>query len=274
MTFSRHIPRKRFGQHWLKDEDVLRKIINAADIQSQDRVLEIGPGRGALTEKLLNSRAALIHAIELDFDLINGLRKRFSDQPRFTLKQGDVLSVSLSPPDGRQVNKIVANIPYNITAPLLDRLLGRLGHPSETIYQRLVLLLQKEVADRIVANPGESAFSAMSVRMQLLANCSCICEVSPRCFKPSPKVHSKVVLIEPLREIDRLAVNVEKRIERLLKTAFLSRRKKIRNTLFNVSPISELEPLAKGLGISLDKRPQDLSLMQWISLASCLEEMS
>ena len=230
--------------------------------------------KGVLKEKLINSRAALIHAIELDLDLIKGLREKFYNQPRFTLKQGDVLSAPLNPPDGRQVNKIVANIPYNITAPLLDRLLGRLGCSPETTYQRLVLLLQKEVAERIVARPGQSAFSAMSIRMQLLANCSCICEVSPSCFKPSPKVHSKVVLIEPLRENDRLAVNIEKRIERLIKTAFLSRRKKIRNTLVNVSPLPELEIFAKELGISLDERPQDLSLMQWISLANCFEEMS
>ena len=131
MSFSGHTARMRFGQHWIKDASVLEKILEAAALQSEDRVLEVGPGRGALTERLLASRAAAVHAIELDKDLVVGLRQRFKTQTRFTLMEGDVLSVPLSPPDGVPANKVVANIPYNITGPLLQRLLGRLDKPCE-----------------------------------------------------------------------------------------------------------------------------------------------
>ncbi len=273
MTFSGHSPRKRFGQHWLRDLQVLNQIVAAADLSENDRVLEIGPGRGALTEKLLSSKAELIHAIELDLDLFKGLKERFSSESRLSLQPGDVLSSSLLLPDGMQANKVVANIPYNITSPLLYRLLGKLGSPPETSYQRLVLLLQKEVAERILAKPGQSNFSAMSVRIQLLAKSTSVCEVPPRCFKPSPKVDSKVIVIEPFQISDRSEVFVEKEVERLVNTAFLGRRKKLRNTLGNIRPLKELEVLAEQLGVNLDQRPQEVSPMTWLSLAKGIKEI-
>ncbi|KGG12626.1 MULTISPECIES: 16S rRNA (adenine(1518)-N(6)/adenine(1519)-N(6))-dimethyltransferase RsmA [Prochlorococcus] len=271
MVFVGHRPRKRFGQHWLEDVAVLKQIVQAADISENDRVLEIGPGRGALTEKLLNSKASLIHAIELDIDLVEGLKKRFSDESRFSLEVGDVLTASLAPPSGMNVNKVVANIPYNITSPLLYRLVGRLGVFPEINYQRLVLLLQKEVAERILAKPGQSSFSAMSVRIQLMAKTYSICDVPPKCFKPAPKVHSKVVVIKPFSREERLGLDLEKRVESLLKMAFLARRKKLRNTLGNIKPLDDLEILLGQLGISLDQRPQELSPMNWVDLARGIE---
>ena len=273
MAFSGHSPRKRFGQHWLKDECVLRQIVEAADLREDDRVLEIGPGRGALTERLLKSKVSSVHAIELDMDLIGGLRKRFAEDPRFTLQLGDVLQTSLSTPAGMPANKVVANIPYNITAPLLARLVGRLGFSPETSYQRLVLLLQKEVAERILARPGQSSFSAMSVRIQLLAKSTGICDVSPKSFKPSTKVYSKVIAIDPLPFAERQGMKLEKQVEVLLKAAFLGRRKKLRNTLGNIKPLNDLEVITKALGISLDQRPQELSPITWVALARAMEQM-
>ena len=179
MGFSGHQARKRFGQHWLRDASVLAAIVEAADLRAEDRVLEVGPGRGALTERLLASAAEAVQAIELDRDLVDGLTARFSADPRFHLRQGDVLETSLALPDGRLATKVVANIPYNITGPLLERLIGRLDGPVDPPYQRLVLLVQKEVAERIRARPGHSSFSALSVRMQLLADCRSICPVPP-----------------------------------------------------------------------------------------------
>ena len=146
MSFTGHTARKRFGQHWLRDAAVLDRILEAAELQPQDRVLEVGPGRGALTERLLASPAAAVHAVELDRDLVAGLRQRFDDQPRFSMTQGDVLEVPLLLPDARPAGKVVANIPYNITGPLLERLIGRLDRPVDPPYQRLVLLVQQEVA--------------------------------------------------------------------------------------------------------------------------------
>ena len=119
MSFSGHTARKRFGQHWLRDARVLDQIVSAARLQQDDRVLEVGPGRGALTERLLASAAAQIHAIELDRDLVQGLHDRFGAQSRFSLREGDVLEAPLHLGDGGFANKVVANIPYNITGPLL-----------------------------------------------------------------------------------------------------------------------------------------------------------
>ncbi|WP_269623132.1 16S rRNA (adenine(1518)-N(6)/adenine(1519)-N(6))-dimethyltransferase RsmA [Prochlorococcus marinus] len=273
MSFSGHSPRKRFGQHWLKDESILEKIIEAADLKSLDRVLEIGPGRGALTKKLIESSVELIHGIELDVDLVVGLRKRFENESRFTLQEGDVLSISLKPPDGKQLNKVVANIPYNITSPLLGRLIGRLGSPPEMKYHRLVLLLQKEVAQRIVSLPGKSNFSAMSVRLQLLAKCRSVCEVPPRCFTPSPKVYSQVIALDPLNETERLDYKLEKKIDFLLRRAFSSRRKKLKNTLIGICPLNKLETIAESQGFSLNERPQEISPKLWVGLAKGIEKL-
>ena len=270
MVFSGHHARKRFAQHWLIDADVLDQILDAADVQPDDQVLEVGPGRGSLTERLLASPAMAVHAIELDRDLVAGLSQRFGDQPRFTLLQGDVLSVPLNFPDGTFASKVVANIPYNITGPLLERLVGRLDRPVEMPYQRLVLLVQKEVAERIRARPGQSCFSALSVRLQLLARCSSVCPVPPRCFKPSPKVQSEVIALEPLEPGQRLETRLAIRVEALLRQAFLARRKMLRNTLAGLRPAAELQALAEGIGISLQQRPQELSPAHWVELAKGL----
>ena len=270
MVFSGHHARKRFAQHWLIDADVLDQILDAADVQPDDQVLEVGPGRGSLTERLLASPAMAVHAIELDRDLVAGLSQRFGDQPRFTLLQGDVLSVPLNFPDGTFASKVVANIPYNITGPLLERLVGRLDRPVEMPYQRLVLLVQKEVAERIRARPGQSCFSALSVRLQLLARCSTVCPVPPRCFKPSPKVQSEVIALEPLEPGQRLETRLAIRVEALLRQAFLARRKMLRNTLSGLRPAAELQALAEGIGISLQQRPQELSPAHWVELAKGL----
>ncbi|CAE20796.1 putative rRNA (adenine-N6,N6)-dimethyltransferase [Prochlorococcus marinus str. MIT 9313] len=267
MAFSGHHARKRFAQHWLIDAAVLTQILDAADVQPDDRLLEVGPGRGALTERLLASSASAVHAVELDRDLVSGLKQRFADQARFSLQEGDVLSVPLTLADGRAATKVVANIPYNITGPLLERLLGRLDRPVDHPYQRLVLLLQKEVAQRIRALPGQSCFSALSVRLQLLARCTTVCPVPPRSFKPPPKVHSEVILIEPLAPEQRLEPLLAKRVESLLRQAFLARRKMLRNTLAKVLPAAELNALADDLGISLQQRPQELSPATWVELA-------
>ena len=111
MSFSGHTARKRFGQHWLRDTAVLDRILDAADLQPLDRVLEVGPGRGALTARRLRSPAAAVQAVELDRDLVAGLRAQFADDPRFSLTQGDVLKQSLDLPDQRPADKVVANIP-------------------------------------------------------------------------------------------------------------------------------------------------------------------
>ncbi len=269
----KHFPRKRFGQHWLKDQEVLDQIVKAAKLNSNDCVLEVGPGKGALTEKLIESQAKFIQAIELDRDLIVGLRKRFSNQNKFCLKEGDVLSVPLEAANGQMINKVVANIPYNITGPLLKRLIGQLGKVPENSFDILVLLMQKEVAQRIVALPGQSNFSALTVRIQLLANCQEVCDVPSQCFQPSPKVDSKVVLIKPFISIDPDFIRIGELLERLLKVAFSGRRKKLRNTIGSfVTSNDQIKEFLAYRGISLDQRPQEISPSNWFALAKALKE--
>ena len=270
MSFSGHTARKRFGQHWLRDAAVLDRILEAADLHPQDRVLEVGPGRGALTMRLLRSPAAAVHAVELDRDLVAGLREQFADDPRFSLSQGDVLKQPLDLPDQRPADKVVANIPYNITGPLLERLVGRLDRPAVPSYQRLVLLLQKEVAERIRARPGQSSFSALSVRMQLLANCRSICPVPPRCFQPPPQVQSEVIALDPFTAEQQLAPALAQRVESLLKMAFLSRRKMLRNSLATLAETIDLENLAAAAGVDLKQRPQEVAPQAWVALATGL----
>ena len=272
MGFSGHQARKRFGQHWLRDAAVLNAIVQAAELQPGDRVLEVGPGRGVLTERLLASDASMVQAIELDRDLVAGLTERFSADPRFQLRQGDVLETPLDCADGMPATKVVANIPYNITGPLLERLIGRLDRPVEPPYQRLVLLVQKEVAERIRARPGQSCFSALSVRMQLLAHCTSVCAVPPRCFQPPPKVQSEVIQLDPFPVEKRLAPRLARQVESLLKQAFLARRKMLRNTLGSVLPESQLQQLAGEIGISLQQRPQELAPEHWVALARGLNQ--
>lgn len=272
MTFSGHTARKRFGQHWLRDELVLERILQAADLQAADRVLEVGPGRGALTERLLASPVASVHAIELDRDLVSGLRQRFAAEPRFSLQEGDVLAVALEGPGGSRATKVVANIPYNITGPLLERLVGRLDRPVDPPYQSLVLLVQKEVAERIRASPGQSSFSALSVRMQLLAHCRSVCPVPPRCFQPPPRVQSEVVRLDPLPAEQRLPIELARGVERLLRMAFLARRKMLRNTLAPLAAPDQLQDLAAAAGIDLQQRPQEIAPAAWVALARGLNQ--
>ncbi len=272
LNFKRHTPRKRFGQHWLKDESVLNKIILAANLKAEDCVLEVGPGRGALTAKLIESEAGFIHAIELDRDLIIGLNRQFHYEPRFSLKQGDILSVPLEPENGKVINKVVANIPYNITGPLLKRLIGELGRPPENSYDCLVLLIQKEVAERLVALPGDSNFSALSVRIQLMASCQNVCDVPAKCFQPAPKVDSSVLLIKPFLLEDQNLVSIGTFLENLLKIAFSGRRKKLRNTIGSfVTSNVPIDDIAADVGISLEQRPQEISPSEWLAFARALK---
>ena len=272
MSFGAHRARKRFGQHWLTDASVLDRIVAAAEIAPGERVLEVGPGRGALTERLLATPLATLLAVELDRDLVAGLRQRFGHEPRLLLLEGDALTLPLVPPEGPAPRKVVANIPYNITGPLLERLVGRLDRPVLPPYQRLVLLVQQEVGERIRAAPGSSAYSALSVRLQLLARCSAICAVPPRCFSPPPRVMSEVILLEPLPPEQLLPPQRARQVESLLRRCFAARRKMLRNSLAGLLPDDQLAELAAAAGVELSQRPQELAPQRWLALAAALEQ--
>lgn len=261
--------RKIFAQHWLKSEKVLHQIIKAAEINSSDRILEIGPGTGVLTRQLLPLAQSVV-AVEIDRDLCDLLAKQLGKVSNFLLLQGDILSLQL--PDYAacaNLNKVVANIPYNITGPILEKLLGKISTPPVQSFESIVLLVQKEVAERLYAKPGNRAFGALSVRVQYLAQCELICPVPAQCFSPPPKVDSAVVRLHP-RQILPKATNPQK-LETLVKIGFATKRKMLRNNLKSVVERDELTQLLEQLDINPQARAEDLSVAQWVSLSDRLE---
>ncbi len=218
-------PRKQFGQHWLQSDKALSKILAAAELQKGDgdhpgdRVLEIGPGKGILTRPLVQ-QAATVVSVEIDRDLCELLAQKMGQLDNFLLLQGDFLTLDvdalLTPfPQFQQPNKVVANIPYNITGPILEKLLGTIAtmprydttteatfqgtiaQPNPCPFESIVLLVQREVALRLRAQAGSTHFGALSVRVQYLATCELICDVPAKAFRPPPKVDSAVIRLRP-----------------------------------------------------------------------------
>lgn len=265
--------RKRFGQHWLKSETALTQIVGAAALSPDDRLLEIGPGTGLLTRRLLPLVQSLV-AVEIDRDLCELLRKTFKQAENLLLLQGDFLSLDLPSllepfPQFQRSNKVVANIPYNITGPILEKLLGTITQPNPTPFESIVLLVQKEVAERLCAQPSSKAFGALTVRVQYLAHCEWICAVPAKAFQPPPKVDSAVVRITPQLMIP--AAN-PKQLDTLVKLGFATRRKMLRNNLQTLIDREQLSQLLENLGLNSQARAEDLSVVNWVALSNQLVE--
>ncbi|MCJ8281769.1 MAG: 16S rRNA (adenine(1518)-N(6)/adenine(1519)-N(6))-dimethyltransferase RsmA, partial [Rivularia sp. ALOHA_DT_140] len=215
------------AQHWLQSDKALNSIIAAAELTEADRVLEIGPGKGVLTRQLLEKVNSLL-AVEIDRDLCKLLVKKLGDKENFLLLNEDFLNVDLSGlvkdfPRFQNPNKVVANIPYNITGPIIEKLLGKIGNPNPQPYDSIVLLVQKEVAERIVAKPGRTSFGALSVRVQYLADCEMICTVPAKAFYPPPKVDSAFIQMKLKSEVPEKDCLVN--LNKLVRAAFSQRRK-------------------------------------------------
>lgn len=264
--------RKRFAQHWLRSETALDRIVEAAALEAGDRVLEIGPGTGILTQRLLPAARSVV-AVEIDRDLCKRLVQRFGKIENFLLLQGDILSLDLTAqqesfPDFFPPRKVVANIPYNITGPILKLLLGSISAPKIPAYDAIVLLVQKEVGERLAAQPNSKAFGALSVRTQYLAECETVCDVPAKAFVPPPKVDSAVVRLRP-RPFPVAAAN-PRDLETLIKLGFSSRRKMLRNNLKARVESDRLTPLLEQLEINPTARAEELSVEQWVSLSNTL----
>ena len=249
--------KKALGQHWLEDAASLEAICDAAEIQMDDYVLEIGPGTGSLTARLL-ARDATVLAIEYDASLIRGLRQKFSAAARLGLEEADIRTYDLGslPPD----YKIVANIPYYLTAYLLRLLADTPNKPVAA-----ALLVQKEVAERICALPGQ--MSLLSVVMQYCYRCDLGPVVPARLFSPPPKVDSQVLRLLRRNELPFAGV-VDKDYFRLVKAGFSNRRKTLLNSLsagLRLEKPIVLQKLADA-GLQPTSRPQELSLEQWHQL--------
>jgi 16S rRNA (adenine1518-N6/adenine1519-N6)-dimethyltransferase len=269
-------PRKQFAQHWLRSEKALNKIVAAAQLQKSDRILEIGPGTGILTRQLLPEVQSVV-AVEIDRDLCELLVKKLGSIDNFLLLQGDFLSLDLNTqlasfPAFQKPNKVVANIPYNITGPILEKLLGTIAQPATEPFETIVLLVQKEVAQRLSAKPGSRMFGALSVRVQYLVECEFICDVPAKAFVPPPKVDSAVVRLHP--RVVEPPVNEPKHMEMLVKLGFSSKRKMLRNNLQSVVERDRLSHLLEQLEVNSQVRAEDLSVQQWVTLSNTLTSSS
>ena len=256
----KHIPRKRFGQNFLKDQSVLDDIVSAIAPKNADTVVEIGPGMGAMTERLMPYLSAM-DVVELDRDLVTFLQKKFSNKP-LTIHQGDALAFDFSTiqKSPEQKIRVVGNLPYNISTPLLFHLMD---FADIVIDQHF--MLQKEVVERMAAEHGSKAYGRLSIMLQWRYNIDMLLTVPPTAFNPAPKVDSAIVRMIPKKS--PLPCNT-KVLSKVVTQAFSQRRKIIRNTLAPLFTEAELE----NYGIDPSKRPEQLELEQFIQLSNKLAE--
>lgn len=250
-------PKKSLGQHWLRDRLVLAHIADSAEISTQDTVLEIGPGLGTLTSELLR-RTENVIAVEFDEELARKLPGQFPGKNLRVVSQ-DILSFDLASLPKNY--KVVANVPYYITSKIVQLLMTAQNKP-----QIAVLLVQKEVAERLAATPGDMSILALSA--QVYAEVTLGDVVPAELFTPPPKVDSQVVILRT-RKAPLLEGMSEKEFFRMVKAGFSAKRKKLRSSLAGGLGISkpEAEELLRGAGISPDARAEDLAIAQWHLLA-------
>ena len=255
---NKHRARKRFGQHFLIDNNIVTQIIAAINPQKNDHIVEIGPGLGVLTEALL-SCVPEMDAVELDRDIIPLLEKRCEKLGSLTLHEADALRFDFKALAGdNRPLRIVGNLPYNISTPLMFHLIE-----SSQIICDMHFMLQKEVVNRLAAPPGNKDYGRLSVMMQFYCQVDSLFDVPPESFDPPPKVNSAVVRLVPHSK-PPVKVNDVKILEKVVTQAFSQRRKTIRNTL---KPLLTAEQMEK-IGIDPVRRAETLSLAEFSELSN------
>ena len=250
-------PRKALGQHFLVDGRVLSRIVAAAELAPDDVVLEVGPGSGTLTRRLLQHVARVV-AVEMDPDLTASLSERLGHPPNLIAIQADARTVDLIPLVGEGTPyKVVANLPYYAANPIVRRFLESSPKPS-----LMVVMVQQEVAQSMVAGPGD--MSILSVAVQYYAAPRLICTVPPSAFRPPPKVRSAVVRLEP-RSRPAVEVDDEAAFFALVRAGFAAPRKQLRNSLSQglSVPSAEVGQLLQSVGLDGRRRPETLSVEEW-----------
>ncbi|SMF29031.1 16S rRNA (adenine(1518)-N(6)/adenine(1519)-N(6))-dimethyltransferase RsmA [Pseudogulbenkiania subflava] len=253
---TKHIPRKRFGQNFLQDASVIESIVHAVNPQPGDIVVEIGPGLGALTRPLL-ARLPHLHVVEIDRDIISRLKSEFPPE-RLTIHEGDALAFDFSTIGTRF--KLIGNLPYNISTPLLFHLASYGDRVVDMHF-----MLQKEVIERMVAEPSTADYGRLTVMLQYRFEMEQILHVPPGAFWPPPKVESAVVRMIPAPGRCGVATD-EAELEALVTLAFSQRRKTLRNNLKGV--LDEADFAA--LGIDSGLRPENLTVEQYVAMANLL----
>ena len=258
---------KSLGQNFLIDESVLTDIVEGADVDDKDFIIEIGPGVGTLTAKLL-MKAKRVTSIELDNDLIPILQEELGEYENFNLIHNDALKVDFNELIGDEESvKLVANLPYYVTTPIIVKLLKD-GYN----FKSLTIMIQKEVAERIDAQPNCKEYGALSVLVQYYCNTSIVRRVAPSCFIPRPKVESIVIRLDRLKE-PRVKTKDEKIMFELVRAGFNMRRKTLWNAAkaFGLSK-EKLEEAFEKSGIDPKRRAETLSIQEFSDLADCIYE--
>jgi 16S rRNA (adenine1518-N6/adenine1519-N6)-dimethyltransferase len=255
--------RKSLGQHFLTDPRILARIADAVALAPTETVVEIGPGRGSLTDALL-ARAARVVAIEIDRKLVELLREKYANEPRLTIIEGDVLDVNLGEAAGGAY-ALAGNVPYYITTPILFQAL------KQPRALRSVLLVQKEVAARMAAAPGADDYGALSVNVQAVADVELLFRIPAGAFNPPPRVDSAVVRVTPRAE-PVVAPGMEEPFRIFVQAAFALRRKQMRRVVRTVAERSatDAEAALAACAIDPDARPETLSAEQFYALGRAL----
>lgn len=257
--FVQHKAKKRFGQNFLTDEMTITRIIKAISVKENDCLIEIGPGLGALTVHLIRALKKL-HVIEIDRDAIAYLRENIAPQEKLIIHEGDVLKFNFADIIDNGKIRIVGNLPYNISTPILFHLLDFRDHIVD-----IHVMLQKEMVERICAKPGNKVYGRLSVVLQYFYECDFMLTVPPQAFKPQPKVTSAILRLKPRTEIGEKVVDEDLFIC-VVRSAFSSRRKTLNNNLkqnFNMEKIS-------AIGIDVGRRAETLSVNDFVRISNIL----
>lgn len=259
-TGTEHQARKRFGQNFLQDQHVIDRIIREIAPRSDDHLLEIGPGQGALTKQLAKSGARL-DCVELDRDLAEHLRHQYRDYDNVHIHQHDILKFDISELlTGGKPIRIIGNLPYNISTPVLFHLLR--------YYERIAdmtFMLQLEVVERMSASVGDKNYGRLSLMLQYFCRAEKLFNVPPQAFHPQPKVNSAIVRLTPFDELPLPAKNVEN-LKLVVRTAFNQRRKTLRNSLKTLISDDMLGDLA----IDMKLRPENLDLSDYVKISDAI----
>lgn len=256
-----HQARKRFGQNFLHDPGTIERIIRAINPKPDDAIVEIGPGLGALTEEILAVNPRL-QAVELDRDLIPVLRTKFFNYPEFRIHEADALKFDFSQLMVDRPLRIIGNLPYNISTPLIFHLLSQAG-----VVQDMHFMLQKEVVQRMAAVPGDNNYGRLGIMTQYFCRVQPLFEVGPGAFRPAPKVDSAIVRLVPHKTLPHPAKDLAT-LQAVVRTAFNARRKTLRKALGGMVSIGQLQ----SLGINDGLRPENLGLADYVAIADLLFE--
>lgn len=264
MTSRPHQAKKRFGQNFLHDKHIVDRIVSAIAPQDGQQIIEIGPGQGALTSPLLVEHPQLT-AIEIDRDLIAGLKTRFAHYPDFNLLEGDALQMDYGAlAKTHYALRLVGNLPYNLSTPLMFHLLS-----FGNLIKDMHFMLQKEVVDRLSAKPGSKAYGRLSVMVQLRSAVQPLFLVPPTAFKPAPKVESMVVRLTPHKDPAHSVTNVVL-FDNVVNRCFQQRRKTLRNCLKTFLDPEKM----RELDMSLAVRPDTLSVEDFVTLSNRIHSLT